>query len=464
MISYRNQPFSLTRSIVFATILTQPSLRFVRGAFLSFPSRLLSLRGSGVVTTQSYSTPSQCSMSFLDFLSSSTPIQPHVVLGNEAGDADSIVSSLAFGFVDSVYKNNPTTPIVSIPRADLCLRRETILLLQYAGVTQVDKLHYIDDQNVFAGVESITLVDHNRMTLETGSDSIQVVEILDHHYDEGEHSNVQGDLRIVAFEGDKATVASTCTLVAERLFQSSAKPPYDTGLSMALLGVILLDTVNMKPEAGKGTARDQAAIDKLTRYTDWTTLDSSVDKKVILTNIDGTTIIDTDKLFRLLSDSKYDVDFWKKLCVTDALRLDYKRFQASNDAGVFGASTVLLDLDLFLSKDNLVEQVQSYMKQADIPLLVVMISQFRDNTPRRELLLCGTDDGLVNEMAKFLLTSPDASLMQAKAVPLGIDDYASGPLVMQRLRQGNPKASRKQVAPIMLSFYAKTNTKTSSSL
>lgn len=380
--------------------------------------------------------------SFSEFLASAAPIQPHIILGNEAGDADSIISALSLAYVDSVFYKALKTPIVSVPRADLCLRQEAVLLLELANV-DVDKLHYIDDPHVLEGIQEITLVDHNRLTLTSiDTDRIQVVEILDHHHDEGSHESVQGHLRNVAFENDKALVASTCTLVTERLFASDvAKPPYDSHLSIALLGVILLDTVNMKPEAGKGTPRDEAAIDTLVRNTDWSTLKNDAG----LIQSDGR--IDTNKLFEVLSESKFDPAFWQGLSVTDALRLDYKRFEAVNGQ-VFGASSISLNLDSFLSKERLVEEIQSFMKQANVPLLAVLGSQFHNNIPQRELLLCGSDETLVNEMATFLLTRPEASAMEATEEPLDVTD--TGSLVLRRLRQGNSKASRKQVAPIML--------------
>lgn len=445
---------------LFFTILLFSSLCYpTRGAFVSsrllspphyYPFAFLTMKSS------SSSTSTQCISSFSNFLSSATPIQPRVVFGNEAGDADSIISSLSLSYVDSEYYNKPITPIISIPRADLNLRTETALLLELVGI-QTDKLHYIDDDEVWRSVTELTLVDHNRLTPETLSndDAIQVVEILDHHQDEGSHENVQGDLRNVAFVENKALVASTCTLVAERLFQSNTKPPYDAQLSLALLGVILLDTVNMEPQAGKGTPRDQAAIDTLLQQTNWSTLlDTTSQSSDFIINTESGTTVDTDKLFHLLSDAKFDSDFWRDLSVTDALRLDYKRFQANgNGQDVFGASSIMMSLDSFLSKDHLVQEIKEYMHQVDVPLLAILGFQFQDGATQRELLLCGNDKILVNAMTSFLLTSPKASVMQAQQVPMNVKEEANG-LVMRQFRQGNPKASRKQVAPIMLSFYS----------
>ena len=363
------------------------------------------------------------------------------MIGNEAGDADSIVSALALAYVDSVLATQKTltTPVVSIPRADLPLRRETTLLLDYCGV-HVDQLLYMDDDKELAQYQSpvlVTLVDHNRFSLQQFD--WQVVEILDHHHDEECHVNVQGTARQIAFIDNRALVASTCTLVAERLFATTTTSEFPPQLSLALLGVMLLDTVNMSPTAGKVTPRDQAAIQTLVKGTDWSFLDLE------LLN-DG--VVDTDKLYTRLSESKFDTDFWKSLSVRDALRLDYKQFESSQH--VFGSSSILLDMPSFLSKPNLEEGISAYMKECGISLLVILNARIRNGELEREMLLCG-DQSEVQEMAEYLLTNPGAAeVMQLKEQALRI---ATTSLTLRHFSQGNSKASRKQVVPVMLNFY-----------
>ena len=203
----------------------------------------------------------------------------HVVVGNRAGDADSIISALTLAYVESVYGGTPKTPMVSITQRDLETQRpEVSFLFQTSGLdnTVIDSLRYIDDPTL--SPSKVTLVDHNRA--EPQFQACEVVEIVDHHYDEQQHLDTcEGESRNIAFQDDKATVASTCTLVAERLQQLNAnnnnnKQPqqqYPSTLSSLLLGTILLDSVNMIPQAGKGTPRDAAAIQNLLDHTDWST-------------------------------------------------------------------------------------------------------------------------------------------------------------------------------------------------
>ena len=164
----------------------------------------------------------------------------------------------------------PKTPIVSIPRVDLATQRpETTLLMELAGISEeVQKLLWFRDDipsllvNGPAEKDAIdlTLVDHNRWIIDDKDDVCnkypwRVVEIRDHHLDEGYHMDTCST-RVIAFADSKATVASTGTLVVERLasLNTSSQQKYcPADVALLLLGVILLDSVNMSPAAASKT-------------------------------------------------------------------------------------------------------------------------------------------------------------------------------------------------------------------
>lgn len=377
--------------------------------------------------------------SLSDFLACE-PTFSHVVIGNPAGDADSIVSSLSLAYVDHLTGRNPSlSPVVSVPRADLPLRRETVLLLEMVNVSTT-KLACLDDLPSEMTESSITLVDHNKLLYPQLSSS-NVVEILDHHMDEQDHLNVEGDLRNIAFQESSAQVASTCTLIAERYLQNSlTKFPAD--LAFILLGVILLDTVNMSDSAGKGTPRDQSVINVLVDTTDWT----SISQFGSATNLFTSRAPDTTAFYDFLTQSKFDVDFWRSLSGTDALRLDYKQFtSASGDA--FGVASVLLPLADFLEKPRVEDEIKSFMLGCKIPLLVILSMVIEDDEPRRSILVCGpVGNRIVDSMSDFLLTTESLFLKE-------IDGASNAALTIRQFTQGNVRASRKQVVPIMLDFY-----------
>lgn len=381
--------------------------------------------------------------SFSDFLAQE-PTFHHVVVGNPAGDADSIVSALSLAYVDHLIGPLVKTPVVSVPRADLALRRETVLLLEMVGIS-TQELTFLDDRRMTAA--EVTLVDHNKLVHDELQGS-NVVEILDHHMDEQAHDGVVGDLRKVEFHDSSALVASTCTLIAERMIQSRDNTmPAD--LAFTLLGVILLDTVNMSESAGKGTKRDQDIINSLVENTDW----SKISRTEAAKDFFESDKPNTTKLYNYLSQSKFDVDFWRSLSVQDALRLDYKQFTASS-GDVFGASSVLLPLEQLLEKPGFENEVLDYLSRRKIPLLAILSMVIEDSKPKRSMLVCGRRSGnsVATNMAKHLKGSES---LQLSEVDCPLNTQTCTDLQIRYFEQGNPKASRKQVVPIMLDLYDK---------
>jgi exopolyphosphatase len=378
---------------------------------------------------------------FQDFLQNSfnKPIK-HIVVGNEAGDADSIVSALVWAFVksnliDDGAATEALTPVVSITKNDIETQRpETKLLLKLAKIP-IESLIYVDDPKIRDNDSNplrVTLVDHNRLTLPLKN--AQVIEILDHHADLGAHP--EAATRIIAFEQDKATVASTCTLVVEHCHI------FPVNVSLLLLGVILLDSINLLPE--KATERDQAAVDKLIAQTNWS--DLSADAQAVLqldASDDGKP--NTTALFKALQGAKFDPQFWKSLSVRDTLRLDYKRFESSNGAS-FGSSSVLVSLDDFCEKKNVQQSILEYMDSLKIDWLILLFNFMEDGAQRRQIMLCTISED-VDHMGKFLM---DQDVMQLSK---NDTDLSWDGLNIRIFNQGNPFATRKQVAPILLTYF-----------
>jgi exopolyphosphatase len=419
----------------------------------------------------------------------------HLVIGNEAGDADSIISAISLAHVEALRRSELTssttktsisddakkrmtmTPIVSVPQEALATQRpETVLLLKLAGVS-LDNLIFVNQlDDILSRSEAVdhhlTLMDHNRLSSNPQVfQDFKVVEILDHHYDEGAHVDtcpLSSSRRLVAFEnsqakghgeqgdnpqqqggggGGGALVASTCTLVAERLIsiwdarsrssdstfcgdiaETARLSLYPPSLALVLLGTILLDSVNMSPAAGKGTERDAKAFASLLHGTDWSSLPPTTLHQLSFSssspNVAATMTShhpDTTALFQVLQNAKFDLEFWKSLSIRDALNLDYKQFtagmsssssqqqqadkqeqisQSSSHSYTFGLSTVLMPVSDFLSKPNVRQEILSYMQREDtqVAFLGIMLA-FSDDASaedsggkqiRRQLILCAT--------------------------------------------------------------------------
>lgn len=391
----------------------------------------------------------------------------HLVMGNEAGDADSIVSSLSLAYVNSLSSDFLNLPLVSIQRSDLPLRRDVVYLLDMAGIS-TDILLYMNDPIVNeilkdAAPTSMTLVDHNRIKSSLSFLSDNISEILDHHEDECSHDHVTVDSgnRVIAFDKGLATVASTCTLVAERLLRAlGPTASIDQSLGLVLLGVILLDSVNMLPEAGKGTPRDETAIQALLNRTAWSTYakrsptlvgDDALNK---IFPYGRDKIPDRTALFDALSGAKFDPMFWQEMSASDCLRIDYKRFPVEGESLVqaIGMSTVLLDMKSVLAKQNFHSTMADFVSAEDIDIFGVMTMHVNDGgTWIRELLLTGRDTSLVDSFAQYLLKHPDAAFLQIEEQMKCLKDKKES-MYARVFSQGNVKGSRKQVAPVFLNY------------
>jgi inorganic pyrophosphatase/exopolyphosphatase len=155
---------------------------------------------------------------------------PHIVIGNAAGDADSIIGAITLAYVKTLQQQGQQliVPIVSILADDLkFLRPETTFLLKdCAGMDNikddVNDLIAIDQiDELLPSKATVTLVDHNYNQRQEQS-QWTVTEIVDHHLDEGKHMDTSPpQQRNIAFENSKALVASCATLVAEQFYNNN---------------------------------------------------------------------------------------------------------------------------------------------------------------------------------------------------------------------------------------------------
>ena len=378
----------------------------------------------------------------------------HFVIGNEAGDADSIIAAISLAYIESARQNLDKTPIVSIPKVDLETQRpEVKLLLELAGIDDPAKvLVFVNSPVVtgdFTGSASVTLVDHNVMSQTMSKKRWNVTEIVDHHEDEGQYmDSIYGSDRTIAFADGQALVASTCTLVAERLKQEWVGL-YPASVGLLLLGVVLLDSVDLSPQVGKVTQRDRDAVADLLQNTNW---DDLPKKSKTLLGMNSTTgTLNSTTVFNLLQDAKYDPAFWESLSVRDALRLDYKEFPF-DATHIFGISSVLIPMNTFAQKPQLISSIFGYMEQVHVSFLGIMFA-YEDNEGRlhRQLALCGRESFPLDAVATFLSLpahSQSSSLDLEEVTGMGIMDE-SNRFKMRFFIQHNVEPSRKQIGPMI---------------
>ena len=452
------------------------------------------------------------SLSFIDFLnnhSNNNVLAKQqkqkliLVMGNEAGDLDSIVSSICYSYYLYLVGNNLnltlTTskednkanviiPLISFHRNDMILRRDVQLVLdKYCNIsTKENNLHYISDemvQNILSSSSSssnniqIVLMDHNQIQTSIKHMSNNVISIIDHHDDSicNDHTHVKSDnidilgfpLRDVAYKDSKALVGSTCTLVVER-FQKYYKEInnkkstlllLDPVIGFMLLCTILVDTMNMDTQADKGTYRDNNAIHYLLNNVDWSMFMDILPSDCINKN-DSSIIIQREALYNNIRNAKIDRAYWLQLSTNDCLRLDYKQFTSSSSSS-FGLSSILLPISNFQQKINYLNDMITFMNNKKISYLGVLSftlfdNENNNNKPKRELLIIGKKC-IVYDIKRYLL-SHDVQLLQLQLVKeesLYVDDDDDDEYCCIVFNQLNIKASRKQVAPILLDYYNK---------
>lgn len=374
----------------------------------------------------------------------------HAFVGNEAGDADSIVSALAAAwYVENDASSSSdelrrvvVVPLVSVPRADVVLRRDACLLLEDLCGVDLARLSYVDDEPVRRLLTSdrlrrenrvvLTLTDHNVVDDRSLLAGLPVVGVLDHHEDAGRYADAID--REVAYANGEAAVASACTLVAERALSSSSS--LDPDAALALLGVVALDSVGLDEAAGRATDRDRRAVRALLDSASW----------------EGRARPDPVELFRTLSGARTDPAFWRSLSSEDVLRIDFKSFVTERGRRPFGLSTVMLSTTELLSPSSspdFVADAVAWARTRGLDLLGVMSCSLSstDGSLERRLLLLGDDPSIVAIAADFL-TREEHSL-ELREEEIAESQPTTNAAAVRSFAQGNAKASRKRMAPIL---------------
>ncbi|XP_032991748.1 exopolyphosphatase PRUNE1 isoform X3 [Lacerta agilis] len=341
----------------------------------------------------------------------------HVVMGNEACDLDSMVSALALAYFFA--KTSPDSkaafiPVLNIPRSEFPLRTESTFLLKEQRIAE-SSLVFRDEIDLAtlhrAGLLLLTLVDHH--VLPSGDAALEeaVVEVIDHRPLERERGP---PCRVTA-----ELVGSCATLVTERILQNPAQV-LDRQTAALLHGTIVLDCVNMSPEAGKVTPKD-------THYA------SLLESK--FRDLPSRSVI-----FEALQRAKFEVS---GLTTDQMLRKDLKAL--SGEKAVIALSAVYMNLQAFLRRSGLEQELSAFCRQRSYDALLAMTISFNEqNEPFRQLAVYSQHPELRAAVCRALETSSSPSLSLS---PLE-SPYAT----VRAYHQANTTASRKKVLPIVRDF------------
>ncbi|XP_061145685.1 exopolyphosphatase PRUNE1 isoform X6 [Syngnathus typhle] len=340
----------------------------------------------------------------------------HVVLGNEACDLDSMVSSLAYAYFLSKtcgIEEAFVVPLLNIQQEELPLRSDNVFLLRQIGLSP-DLLLFRDQLDLVALQRSdrlrLTLVDHNVLPSSDASLEGAVVEVIDHHMLEREPSP--------SYHATVETVGSCATLVTERLLQ---KAPHilDQQLAQLLYATILADCVNMAPAAGKVTAKDSLFATALeARFP---------------------SLPPRAALFQALHNAKFDVS---GLNTEQMLMKDMKMLKGSLSMAI---SVLYLPIEVFLQRAELEEELSGFCRKLALDVLVLMSISFTEaKQPIRELALFSHSATCREQVSHFLERAGDPAL-DLHAISCPHDHVVA-------FHQGNSSASRKKLLPLLKDF------------
>ncbi|KAJ8354637.1 hypothetical protein SKAU_G00222040 [Synaphobranchus kaupii] len=358
----------------------------------------------------------ECFLRSCQFILKGTPESSpglHVILGNEACDLDSMVSSIAFAYFLSKVSGPEKTPVpvLNIPRAEFPLRTDSGFLLRESGLAQ-DALVFRDEVDLLglhrAGKLALTLVDHNVLPSTDCDLEGAVVEVIDHHHLE----SMPSPSCLVTVE----TVGSCATLVTERIMQK-APEVLDRQLAQLLYGTIITDCVNMAPEAGKVTPKDS--------------------KYAVLLESHFPDLPPRGALFQSLQNAKFDIS---GLTTEQMLMKDLK--VASGGGLKLAVCVIYMTLEAFLQRRGLQQELCEFCHKHSYSLLVTMAISFNEKEEAfRQLAVYSSSTLYREEMSR--------ALEKAHRPCLNLSPMCSPCAEVKAYRQGNTLASRKKVMPII---------------
>ncbi|GLB39781.1 putative DHH family protein [Lyophyllum shimeji] len=283
-----------------------------------------------------------------------------VVMGNEAGDLDSLASSIGFAWFQSEVHKKPTIPLLQLERDDLDLRAENLYALHQAGISDPkSQLLFLTD---LAGHSPFPRTPSHWSTTTASARPTR------------SPTRPTNPRTIVPCGSCASHVAE---LISASTSAENVQVPVPAELATLLLSAILIDTNGLKP-GGKAVATDNSAAFFLApRSTLAAALPATVQQDDPKALHDAQAI---REFTRSLADKKTDVSH---LSGRDLLRRDYKDYvytlawMGEGGEGTevkAGLASVPLSLKVWGSDGKLEEAVIPWMQERGIAVLGVLTS------------------------------------------------------------------------------------------
>jgi exopolyphosphatase len=362
---------------------------------------------------------------YLGAISGGTANDWTVVLGNEAGDLDSLASAIALAWF--LAPTQRAVPLYQAARADLHLRPENLYALELAGLGDAQEA-LLCASDVPAPLPStrFALVDHNALTAPFASANATIVAIVDHHVDEEKHPDASPRLITVP-------TGSCASLVASLFPDPATLPP---SLSSLILSAIVIDTQGLKT-GGKAEAADHAAAAALAPLSGLEPAGFGGDNGLAALNA-------------ALQTKKNDVS---TLSTRDLLRRDYKEYLYAGGERI-GLASVPVSLHVCAANNSAFAQATSgWAVERKLDALGVLTS-FRDpdhlnkkgNAKHRREQLWLAQPELAGRLFEGLEANVELDLRETTLDGTGA--FGEG-WKTRAYKQKNADATRKVTAPVV---------------
>ncbi|KAF8843522.1 DHH phosphoesterase [Paxillus ammoniavirescens] len=411
-----------------------------------------------------------------------------IAMGNEAGDLDSLASSIAYAWLLSHTSatDGKAIALITTSRQDFVLRAENVYALQLAGIgEQFQELLCPEDLPKPNLCTNYALVDHNSLHPDYAKPDAQVIAVIDHHEDEGKYLDTASP-RIIEPSG-------SCASLVTGLIMSNPTLQIPPELATLLLCAIQVDTQGLR-KGGKALNMDHKASAWLLPRSNASSSDGASVQTI------GTSMALRDHpLIKSLSSTLSA----KKLAVShltprDLLRRDYKEYNLNLSPSVSpghaslikaGLATVPLRLSSFFSPSptSAVTAIQDWMKERGLSVLGVLTTfRSRKGKGKREQMWVVDEESSGRQLSQGLFCGLEANgvlqLKSAKFKRYGFKNHAgieesdeedksdvgdlqteepvgrrqgpdespfSAPFIARVYKQKDASATRKLVAPIL---------------
>ncbi|KZC04737.1 Protein prune like protein, partial [Dufourea novaeangliae] len=341
-----------------------------------------------------------------------------IVLGNGTCDLDSAVSALAQGYSEYLgKKKNAETdmaviPLMNIFEREYRVKTEVIYFLNHHNIPtslltfrdQID-LKGLKDEGVVT-LETI-LVDHHSLPDEDAFLTDTVIEVIDHRPRDANWPWLKSKVHI-------ETVGSCATLVARNILSK-----HPDVVDPVLASPILIDTCNFSKEADRATSTDVQVVEQL----------ETIGRLSIARNVTF------DEIIR----AKTDIS---ELTPDDLLIRDLK---VAAGVPIVGLPILVKN---FVELENVFEVLRKFAVSRDTTIVVLLGMQVITEKLSRDVgIFSLTTDELKTKMMEALTLSAESSL--DLTLTTEIEDKSGGDASLSLYTQGNLRATRKQILPIV---------------